>query len=165
MEIITNLPLADGKDLIFVVVNRLAKMAHFILCTKTIIGEETAKLFLDNIYRIHGLPNDIVSDMETQFTFNFWKGLFQLLGVKINLSTAYHPQIDEQTERENQILEQYLCCIVNYEQDDWTDLLSLAEFAYNNILHSSTKQISFFSNYGHHPRADPFQVKTWEARQ
>jgi hypothetical protein len=59
----------------------------------------------------------------------------------------------------NQILEQYLRCIVNYQQDDWTNLLPLVEFAYNNTLHSSTKQTLFFSNYGHHPRTDPFQVK------
>jgi hypothetical protein len=62
MYFIIDLSFANGKNLIFVVVDRLTKMAHFILCTKTIIGEETAKLFLDNIYRIHGLPNNIVSD-------------------------------------------------------------------------------------------------------
>ena len=104
-------------------------MAHFIPCTKTITGEEVAKLFLDNIYCIHGLPNDIVSERGTQFTSNFWRGLFQLLGVKINLSMTHHPQIDGQTKIVNQILEQYLCCIVNYQQDDWTDFLPLVKFA------------------------------------
>jgi transposase InsO family protein len=94
MDFNTDLLLAKGKDLIFVVVDQLTKMAHFIPCTKTITGEETAKLFLDNIYRIHRLPNDIISDRGTQYTSNFWKGLFQLLGVKINLSTLYHPQTD-----------------------------------------------------------------------
>jgi hypothetical protein len=159
MDFITDLLLANGNDSIFVVVDRLTKMGHFIPCTKTITGEETTKLFLDNIYCIHRFPNDIVSNRGTQFTSNCWRGNFQLLGVKINLSTTYHPQTDGQTERVNQILEQYLRCIVNYQQDDWTDLISLAEFAYNNTLHSSTKQIPFFSNYGHHPLADPFQVK------
>jgi transposase InsO family protein len=94
MDFNTDLLLANGKDSIFVVVDQLTKMAHFIPCTKTITGEETAKLFLDNIYRIHRLPNDIISDRGTQYTSNFWKGLFQLLGVKINLSTLYHPQTD-----------------------------------------------------------------------
>jgi hypothetical protein len=94
MDFITDLPLTTKKDSIFVVVDRLKKMVHIIPCTKIVIGEETTKLFLDNIYRIHGLPNDIVSDRGTQFTSNFWRGLFQLLGVKINLSTAYHPQTD-----------------------------------------------------------------------
>ena len=69
-------------------------MAHIIPCTKIVTGEKTTKLFLNNIYHIHGLPNDIVSDKGTQFTSNFWKGLFQLLGVKINLSIVYHPQTD-----------------------------------------------------------------------
>jgi hypothetical protein len=96
MDFITNLPLANRKDSIFVVFDRLTKMAHFIPNTKITTGEETAKLFLDNIYRIHGLPNDIDSDRKTQFTSNFWKGLFQLLGMKINLSTTYHPQTDGQ---------------------------------------------------------------------
>jgi hypothetical protein len=71
MDFITDLLLANGKDSIFVVVDRLTKMAHFIPCTKTITEEEIAKLFLDNIYRIHGLPNDIVLDRGTQFTSNF----------------------------------------------------------------------------------------------
>jgi transposase InsO family protein len=114
-------------------------MTHFIPYTKTITREETAKLLLDNIYRIHGLLNDIVLDKETQFTSNFWRGLFQLFGIKINLSTVYHPQNNGQIERVNQILEQYLRCTVNYQQDDWMDLLFLAKFAYNNTMHSSTK--------------------------
>ena len=71
MDFITDLPLANGKDSIFVVVDRLTKMAHFIPCTKTTTWEQISKLFLDNIYHIHGLPNDIVSDMKTQFTSNF----------------------------------------------------------------------------------------------
>jgi transposase InsO family protein len=124
MDFITDLLLAHRIDSIFVVVDRLTKMAHFILCTKAVTGKETTKLFLDNIYRIHELPNDIVLDRGTQFTSNFWRGLFLLLGMKINLSTTYHPQTYGQTKRINKILEQYLCFTVNYQQDDWTDLLS-----------------------------------------
>ena len=135
-------------------------MAHFIPYTKTVTKEETTKLLLDNIYRIHGLPNDIVLDKETQFTSNIWKGLFQLFGVKINFSTVYHPQTNRKTERLNQILEEYLRCIIYYQKDDWMDLLPLAEFAYNNTMHSSTKQTPFFSNYGLHPQANPFDVES-----
>jgi hypothetical protein len=109
MDFITDLPLANRKDSIFVVVDQSTNMAHFIPCNKTVTWEETPKLFLDNICRIHGLPNDIVSTRGTQFIFNFWKGLFLLLGVKINLFIAYHLQTNGQTERVNQILEQYLC--------------------------------------------------------
>ncbi|GGV51932.1 hypothetical protein GCM10010495_81700 [Kitasatospora herbaricolor] len=74
----------------------------------------------------------------------------------IKLSSAFHPQTDEQTERVNQILKQYLRCTINYQQDDWTTLLPLAEFAYNNTVHSSTQQTPFFANYGYHPRLDTF---------
>jgi transposase InsO family protein len=94
MDFITDLSLTNEKDSIFAVVDRLIKMAHFIPCTKTITEEETTKLFLDNIYRIHGLPNNIISDRGISFISNFWRGLSQLLGVKINLSIAYHPQTD-----------------------------------------------------------------------
>jgi transposase InsO family protein len=139
MDFIIDLPLVNGKDSIFMVVDWLTKMTHFIPYTKTITREETAKLLLDNIYRIHGLLNDIVLDKETQFTSNFWRGLFQLFGIKINLSTVYHPQNNGQIERVNQILEEYLRCTVYYQQDDWMDLLFLAKFAYNNTMHSSTK--------------------------
>jgi hypothetical protein len=143
MDFITDLPIANRKDSIFMVVDQLKKMADFIPCTKTITGEETTKLFLDNIYCIYRFPNDIVSDRGTQFTSIFWRGFFQLLGVKINISTAYHLQIDGQTERVNQILDQYLCGTINYQQNDWTDLLPLAEFAYNNNnkFHSSSTMV------------------------
>jgi hypothetical protein len=99
-----------------VIVDQLTKMAHFILCTKTITRKETATLFLDNIYRIYRLPDDIVLDKRTQFTSTIWRRPFQLFGVKINLSIAYYLQTDGQTERVNQILEQYLCCTINYHK-------------------------------------------------
>ena len=114
MDFITDLPVSQSFDSIFVVVDRLTKMAHFVPCLKAISGEETAKLFLDNIYRYHGLPNDIVSDRGPQFISKFWKSLFQLLKVQINLSSGYHPQTNGQTERVNQVLEQYLRCTINY---------------------------------------------------
>ena len=158
MDFIVDLPLSKTFDSIFVVVDRLTKMAHFIPCHKTVTGEETAKLFVDNVYKIHGFPDDIISDRGTQFTSKFWQSLFKILGVEIKLSSAYHPQTDGQTERVNQVLEQYLRCTINYHQDNWTDLLPLAEFAYNNTLQGSTQQTPFFANYGHHPRFDQFNL-------
>ena len=163
LDFIINLLLVNGNNSILVVVNWLTKMAHFIPCNKTVTGEETTKLFIENIYCTHRLPYDIISNRGTQFISNFWRGYFQLLGMKINLFTVYHPYTNEQTKRENQILEQYLCCIVNYQQDDWTNFLYLAEFVYNNTIHSSTKQTPFIFNYGHHPGADPFQIKDVES--
>lgn len=160
MDFITDLPNSKGFDAILVVVDRLTKMAHFMACKKTVTGEQTAKLFIDNIYKSHGLPEDIISDRGTQFTSSFWRSLFKILGVQIKLSTAFHPQTDGQTERVNQVLEQYLRCTVNYHQDDWMELLPLAEFAYNNTTHGSTQQTPFFANYGYHPRFDHFDFGT-----
>ena len=112
------------------------------------------------MYKYHGLPDDIISDRGTHFTSKFWQSLLKILQVKIKLSSAYHPQTDSQTERVNQVLEQYLQYSINYHQDNWVDLLSLMEFAYNNTIQDSTKQTPFFANYGHHPRFDQFQLST-----
>jgi hypothetical protein len=154
MDFITDLPPSNSFDSIFVVVDRLTKMAHFIPCKKTSSSEDTARFFLDNVYRYHGLPDDIVSDRGTQFVSKFWRSLFEILKVDIKLSSAFHPQTDGQTERVNQVLEQYLRCTINYQQDDWTEYLPFAEFAYNNTLHASTQQTPFFANYGYHPKLD-----------
>jgi hypothetical protein len=154
MDFITDLPPSNSFDSIFVVVDRFTKMAHFIPCKKTSSSKDTARFFLDNVYRYHGLPDDIVSDRGTQFVSKFWRSLFEILKVNIKLSSAFHPQTDGQTERVNQVLEQYLRCTINYQQDDWTEYLPLAEFAYNNTLHASTQQTPFFANYGYHPKLD-----------
>ena len=90
---------SNSFDNIFVVVDRLTKMAHFIPCKKTSSSEDTARLFLDNVYRYHGLPDDIMSDRGTQFVSKFWRSLFEILKVDIKLSSAFHPQTDGQTER------------------------------------------------------------------
>ena len=113
MDFITDLPLSNAYDSIFVVVDRLIKMAHFVSCKKTLSSEDTARLFLDNVYRYHGLPNDIVSDRGIQFVSKFWRSLFDILKVEIKLSSAFHPQTDGQVERVNQVLEQYLRCNIN----------------------------------------------------
>jgi transposase InsO family protein len=108
MDFITDLSASNSFDSIFVVVDRLTKMAHFVPCKKTLSSEDTARLFLDNVYRYDGLPDDIVSDRGTQFISKFWRSMFQILKVDIKLSSAFHPQTNGQTERVNQVLEQYL---------------------------------------------------------
>ncbi len=118
MDFITNLPTIRAKNSILVVVDQLTKMAHFTPCSKSITAEETAQLILDRIVRLHGLPEEIVSDRGPQFASKFWRRLFELLGVDIRLSSGFHPETDGQTERTNQTLEQYLHCTMNYQQDD-----------------------------------------------
>ena len=129
-------------------------MAHFLPCNKDITSKKTALLVFNHVICLHGLPADIVFDRGPHFSSQFWSRLFELLGTKVNLSSAFHPQSDGQSERVNQVLEQYLRCAVNYNQDNWLDLLPSAEFAYNNSVHSSTKTTLFFANYGYHPRFD-----------
>jgi hypothetical protein len=152
MDFITDLPIVKAKNSILVVVDGLTKMAHFTPCSKSITAGETSQLILDGIVRLHGLPEEIVSDKGPQFASKFWGCLFELLGVDIRLFLAFHPETNGQTERTNQTLEQYLHCTMNYQQDDWLDLLSQAEFAYNNTTHASTRISPFFANYGFHPR-------------
>mgnify|MGYP000532974220 FL=1 len=105
MDFITDLPLVGGHDTVLVIVDRFSKMAHFVPCSKTISGEETVDLFLKNIVRLHGLPEDITSDRGSQFISHFWRRLLQTFGTSVNLSSTYHPQTDGQMERVNQILE------------------------------------------------------------
>ena len=110
MDFITKLPISDGYDSVFVVVCRMTKQAHFIPCRETMKAEEFASLFIDNIFRIHGMPDDIVSDRGSLFRSDFWQQLLKKMKVVSKMSTAFHPQTDGQTERVNQTLEQYLRC-------------------------------------------------------
>ena len=158
MDFITDLPPSvDGDkpyDSILVIVDRCTRMAHYIPALKTWSAEQLAKAFHGEIFRLHGLPTSIVSDRGPVFTSNFWSAFCFHLKVKRKLSTAFHPQTDGQTERQNQTLEQYLRAYINYQQDDWVAYLPDAEFAYNNSIHSETGKTPFYLLYGKHPRAD-----------
>lgn len=151
-DFITGLPLSEGKDSILVVVDRFSKGIHLIPCKEEgMTAEVTARLFLDNVWKLHGTPETTISDRGTQFNNEFIRRLYELLGIHPNFSTAYHPETDGQTERINQIVEQYLRMFVNDRQDDWVKLLPLAEFSYNNAASSTTGNTPFFLWYGEHP--------------
>jgi hypothetical protein len=153
MDFITTLPESDGFTQIWVIVDRLTKMAHFIpLKTKEESPvKDLAVIFAKEIWRLHGLPSDIVSDRDTRFTSHFWRELTKHLGIELSMSTAFHPQADGQTERINAILEQYLRHFCGFQQDDWAELLPLAEHAYNTAVSETTKMSPFFANYGYQP--------------
>jgi len=156
MDFITHLPVtARGFDSIFVIVDRLSKMAHFVPALATDTAEDSAKRFFQSVFRLHGLPRDIVSDRDPKFTGSFWRALTEFLGIKLNMSTAYHPQSDGQTERTNRTLEQYLRHYVNFTHDDWDELLTPAEFAYNNAVHTSTGMSPFEFCSGRKPTSFP----------
>ena len=154
MDFIVELPPSDGYDAIYVCVDRFTKMAHFIPTKSNVTAEKAAQHYVKDVFRLHGLPDDIVSDRGQQFTSRFTQRLLELCEIKGNRSTAYHPQSDGQTERTNQTLEQYLRIYCDYQQDDWNTLLPYAEFVYNNTQSASTKMTPFFANYGYHPRCN-----------
>jgi len=151
-DFITKLPLAQGYDSILVVVDQLTKMVHFILTTEKTSAEGLARLFRDNVWKLHGLPENIISDRGPQFAAELMKELNEMLGIKSKLSIAFHPQTDGQTERINQELEQYLRMFIDHRQEQWPEWLETAEFTYNNKAHSSTRTLSFKANYGQDPR-------------
>jgi len=113
-DFITKLPLAQGYDAILVVVDQLTKMAHFVPTTERTSTEGLARLFRDNIWKLHGLPDSIISDRGPQFAVGIMKELNHMLGIETKLLTAFHPQTDGQTERMNQELEQYLQMFIDH---------------------------------------------------
>ena len=143
-----------------VVVERLTKWAYFIPFLRKATATDLAHVFMEKVFARHGMPAEIISDRDKLFTSQFWQSLMDILGTKHKLSTAYHPQTDGQTERTNQVLEQYLRCYLNYEQDDWVRLLPMAQFAYNNSA-TPTGISPFYVNYGKHPNIsrDPRGLK------
>ncbi|MBW0570375.1 hypothetical protein O181_110090, partial [Austropuccinia psidii MF-1] len=158
MDFITQLPLSNFFDSNLVIVDRFSKMVAFIPTMSSITSMDLAHLFIKNIFTNHGLPSSIVSDRASLFVSSFLTNLCQKLKISRDLSTAYHPETDGQTERVNQILEQYPWMYVSYHQDDWNLWLPLAEFAYNNSDHSSTKQLPFFTVYGRDPQFDSAHI-------
>ena len=117
-----------------------------------IIVEELAKLLRNNVQKLHGLPESMILDRRLQFVAGLIRELNKMLGIKTKLSMAYHPQTDEQMERTNQELEQYLRMYVNHRQKNWSEWLAMAEFAFNNKVHTSTKLSLFKVNYRREPR-------------
>jgi len=120
-DFITKLPLAQGYDAILVVVNRFTKMGHFIPTTEKTSAEGLACLFRDNIWKLHGLPDSIISDRGPQFVAGIMKELNRMLGIETKLSTAFHPQTDGQIERMNQELKQYLRMFIDHRQEQWPE--------------------------------------------
>jgi len=141
----------NGNDALWVIIDRLTKMGHFVACQGTMNPEDLADHFLRQVIRPHGLPSSIVSDRGSLFTSDFWRQVTEAHGISRNLSTAFHPQTDGQTERANATLEQYLQAYCNYQQDDWERLLPIAEFCYNNTQTGTRRITPFFANYGYHP--------------
>lgn len=158
-DFLTDLPLTlNGFDTVMVVVCRLSKMAHFIPMVGNWSAEDVAFLYVRDIFSKHGLPDNITSDRDPKFTSNFWTALNKILGIKLNMSSAHHPQTDGQSERTIRTLEQYLRAYINFQQDDWDMWLPLAEFAHNSHTNNSTMLSPFATVYGSNPKS-PLDVK------
>ncbi len=155
LDFITKLPISQGYDSILTVTDHdCTKAAVFIPCKESMTAEETAGLIVQHIFPRFGLPLKFISDRDPKFASRFIRGLCKGTGTTQNISTAYHPQTDGQSERTNQWLEQYLRFWVNERQDNWHSYLPLAEFAHNNWPNETTGESPFFILYGYNPRAD-----------
>ena len=134
-----------------VVVDKNTKLAHFIPTKETINSNGIASLYLHNVWKHHGTPDEVISNRGIVFVSKFMRRLCQLLQIQPSSTTAFHPQADRQTKRVNQVVEQSLRMFTTKRQDDWANLLPLAEFAYNNVCHSATGFSPFYATYGYYP--------------
>jgi hypothetical protein len=165
MDFIVGLPRTrDGYDSIWVIVDRLTKVAHFIPVKTTYTRVKLAELYNSRIVCLHGVPKKIVSDRGTQFTSRFWQKLHESMDTKLNFSSAYHPQTEGQTEITNQILEDMLRACALKNSGSWDKSLPYAEFAYNNSYQSSIKMEPFEALYGRQCRTPLFWNQTGESQ-
>ena len=153
MDLITQLLKNRTYDAILTIVeHRYTRAAIFIPCLTTITGEGIADLYLNNIYQWFGLPRKMISDQDPRFTSHFAKALTQWLGVKQNISTAYHPQMDGLSERKNQWVEQYLHFVMATQQDNWSEWLAVATLMHNSRVNATIKMAPLQALLGYFPR-------------
>lgn len=150
MDFIDGLPRSDNHTSIMVV-DRLSKSAHMIPLAHPYTAKSVASKFVDNIVKLHGIPNSIVSDRDPFFVSSFWQELWRLSGTRLRMSSSYHPKTDGQTEVVNRCLEQYLRCFVHQRPKQWSSLLPWAEYWYNTTYHASTGTTPFKALYGRDP--------------
>lgn len=152
LDLVTGLPMSNGFDVLLVVVDYLSKIAHYISSTSYVNSKQIAKQFFNNIFKLHGILDSIISDCSTQFISELTCTLTALVGIQQKMFTSFHLQTDGQTEHVNAIIEQYLHGYYNYQQDNCIELLTLAEFSYNNTLLATIGMTPFQAIYGTSPR-------------
>ncbi|QRW20575.1 Retrotransposable element Tf2 protein [Rhizoctonia solani] len=157
-DFITGFPKSQGHNAILVVIDSFSKFGHFIPTSKKVTSKGLADLFVNHVWKLHGLPIKTISDRGTMFTGKFLRALYQQLGIKPAFSLAYHLESDGQTERVNQFIEFYLRLYVAADHSDWATWLPLAEYAYNNAKHSATGKTPFELVYGRNPVMNPSNV-------
>jgi hypothetical protein len=163
MDFIVGLPRTITRyDSIWVIVDRLTKIAHFILVKTTYSGARLAELYMARIVCLHGVPKKIVLDRGSQFTSRFWQKLHECLDTRLNSSSAYHHQTDRQTERTNQVLEDMLRVCTLKHGGSWDKSLPYAEFSYNNSYQANLKMFPFEALYGRKCRTPLYWDQTGE---
>ncbi|OJT01681.1 Transposon Ty3-I Gag-Pol polyprotein [Trametes pubescens] len=153
MDFVGSFPSSHGYDYIWVIVCRLTSMVHLIPVNTTNMADELAMIYLREVVRLHGLPESIVSNRDSKFTSKFWRELHRLMGVKLLMSTSFHPQTDGLSERTICSITQILRTMVSPDQLDWYEKLPLAEFTLNSATSSTTGFAPFKLNYGYLPRS------------
>jgi transposase InsO family protein len=154
-----DLPESAGAMMLLVLVDRFTQTAHFIPINKK-DSPTVAQVYLDNVWKYHGSPKDVVSDRDGTFTGQFFTDLYDYLGIERSMSTAYHPQLDSYTERITQQIQSYLRSYCNYEQNVCVTMLDMAEYADNNSKHSAAKVSPIYANCGFEPRMNwPTEVQ------
>ncbi|GJX46737.1 reverse transcriptase domain-containing protein [Tanacetum coccineum] len=148
MDFITKLPkTSSGYDIIWVIIDRLTKSAHFLPIKETDTIDRLIRLYLKEVVSRHGVPVSIISDRDSRFTSRFWQSLQKALDTRLDMSIAYHPQTDSQIERTIQMLEDMLrACVIDFG-NGWDRHLPLVKFLYNNSYHISIKVASFETLY------------------
>ncbi|KAF8748062.1 hypothetical protein RHS01_11083 [Rhizoctonia solani] len=159
-NMIVDLPKDGNSDSILVIVDSFTKYVILVECSKKLKAPALADLFLQHVWKRYGMPKKTVSDQGRVFNNKFLKALYQQLGIDPHFSSAYHPQSDGQTERVNPTVKHFLRAYSGVNQKDWVKWLPMAEFAYNNAVHSSTGKSPFKALYGWEPTLTPSNVPT-----
>lgn len=155
MDFVTGLPISKDNTLVLTVVDRFSKMAHFIALSKLPSAKEMEEIMMNNVFRIHGFPQDIVSDWGPQFISRFWKEFCKLIGVTTSLTLGYHPEANGQTERLNQQLETGLLCLVAQNPASWSQHLTWVQYAHNSLPTSATGMSPFNCVFAYQPPVFP----------
>jgi hypothetical protein len=158
-DFIVKLPKTSrGNDSICVFVDKLTKLIHFVAYKEEVSAKKSAELYVDHVFRLHGLSCEFITDRDPRFTSAFWQEITVLLGTRSVMSSSFHPQTDGQTESVNQTLKTYLQFFVSVGLNDWNTLLSRAEFAQNAAINETIRTAPFKLTYGYHPRTPVGEV-------